>query len=52
MCETHLALTIKTPEWRKWRRSGVRIVNFQQVPHIVLCVSIADFEKVNAGRVE
>ena len=29
-------LTIKTPEWRQLRRSGVFIVNFEHVSHIVL----------------
>ena len=29
-------LTIKTPEWRHLRRSGVFIVNFGQISHIVL----------------
>ena len=29
-------LTIKTPERRQWRRSGVFIVNFKHVSHIVL----------------
>ena len=30
-CEICSKLTIKTPEWRYWRRSGVFIVNFEQV---------------------
>ena len=29
-------LTIKTPEWRHWRRSGVFIVNFEHIPHLAL----------------
>ena len=29
-------LTIKTPKRRQWRRSGVFIVNFEQISHIVL----------------
>ena len=29
-------LTIKTPERRHWRRSGVFIVNFEHIPHFVL----------------
>ena len=28
-------LTIKTPEQRQWHRSGVFIVNFEQISHIV-----------------
>ena len=29
-------LTIKTPERRQWRRSGVFIVNFEHISQIVL----------------
>ena len=29
-------LTIKTPERRQWRRSGVFIVNFEKISHLVL----------------
>ena len=29
-------LTIKTPEQRQWRRSGVFIVNFEHISHHVL----------------
>ena len=29
-------LTIKTPERRYWRRSGVFIVNFEHISHLVL----------------
>ena len=42
-------LTIKTSERRHWCRSGVFIVNFEQMPYIVLVFSIVDFEQVNAG---
>ena len=39
-CEIHSKLTIKTPErcqWRcQWRRSGVFIVNFEHISHLVL----------------
>ena len=31
-----LKLTIRTPERRHWRRSGVFIVNFEQISHFVL----------------
>ena len=30
-CEICLKLTVKTPERRQWRHSGVFIVNFEQV---------------------
>ena len=36
MCEICSKLTIKTPERRRWRRSGIFIVNFEQIFHIVL----------------
>ena len=31
MCEICSKLTIKTPKWRQWPRSGVFIVNFEQI---------------------
>ena len=34
-CETCSKLTIKTPERRHWRRSGVVIVNFEHISHLV-----------------
>ena len=35
-CEICSKLTIKTPERRHWRRSGVFIVNFEHISHLVL----------------
>ena len=35
-CEICSKLTIKTPERRSWRRSGVFIVNFEHISHLVL----------------
>ena len=35
-CELCSKLTIKTPERRQWRRSGVFIVNFEHISHLVL----------------
>ena len=35
-CEICSKLTIKTPERRHWRRSGVFIVNFEYISHLVL----------------
>ena len=29
-------LTIKIPEQRQWRRSGIVIVNFEHISHLVL----------------
>ena len=34
MCKIRSKLTIKTPEWRQWRRSGVFIVNFEHISYI------------------
>ena len=35
-CEICSKLTIKIPERRQWRRSGVFIVNFEHISHLVL----------------
>ena len=35
-CEIGSKLTIKTPERRQWSRSGVYIVNFDHISHLVL----------------
>ena len=35
-CETCSKLTIKIPERRQWRRSGIFIVNFEHILHLVL----------------
>ena len=35
-CEICSKLTIKTPGRRHWRRSGVFIVNFEHISHLVL----------------
>ena len=35
-CEISSKLTIKTPQKRHWRRSGVSIVNFDYISHLVL----------------
>ena len=37
-CEKCLKLTIKTPERRQWRCSGVFIVNFKHYSHLALVV--------------
>ena len=36
VCEIFSKLTIKTPEQCHWRRSGVFIVNFEQMSYIVI----------------
>ena len=35
MCKIYSNLTIKTPERREWRRSGVFIDKFEQILHVV-----------------
>ena len=37
-CEICSKLTIKTPERRHWRRSGIFIVNFEHISHLALVV--------------
>ena len=34
-CEIYSKLTIKTPERRHWRRTGVFIVNFEHISNLV-----------------
>ena len=48
-CEICSELTIKTTERHQWRHSGVFVVNFEHVSHLVLSVFIVNFEQVNAG---
>ena len=35
-CKTSLKLRTKTPQRRQWRRSGVFIVNFEHISHLLL----------------
>ena len=35
-CEICSKLTIKTLERQQWRRSGVFVVKFEHIPHLVL----------------
>ena len=46
MCEICSKLTINTRERHQWSRSGIFIVNFEQISHVSV-VSIAEFEQVN-----
>ena len=45
MFEICSKLTIKTLERRQWRRSGVFIVNFEQISHIALLFLLLTFNK-------
>ena len=40
-----LELTIKTPERRHWRRSGVFIVNFEHISHLFLVFLLLTLKK-------
>ena len=44
-------VTIKIPERRQWRRSGISIVNFEHISHLCSSVSIVNFEHVITGWV-
>ena len=46
-CEICSKLTIKTPERHQWCRSGVFVVNFEHISHLVQGFHV-DFEQVNA----
>ena len=46
-CEICPKLTIKTPERRHWRRSGVLIINFEHISHLFSNASIVGFEQAN-----
>ena len=45
MCEISSKFTVKAPKQRQWRRFGVFISNFEQIPHIVLVFSSLTFNK-------
>ena len=44
-CETCSKLTIKIPERRQWRRSGIFIVNFEHISHLVLVFLLLTLSK-------
>ena len=45
ICEIFSNLTMKTPEWHQWHRSGVFIVNFEQDLPIVLVFPLSTLNK-------
>ena len=47
MCEIYSKLTKKTPKRRQWRRSGIFVVNFEQISHIVLVLPFLTLKNVN-----
>ena len=44
-CDICSKLTIKTPERRQWRRSGLFIVNFEHISHLVLVLLLLTFSR-------
>ena len=44
-CEICSKLTIKIPERRQWRRSGIFIVNFEHILHLVLVFLLLTLNK-------
>ena len=52
-CEICSKSTIKTPERRQWRRSGVFIVNFEHISHLVLVFLLLPLSRqIPAGKYE
>ena len=51
-CEIYSKLTIKTSERRQWRSSGVFIVNFEHISHLVLVFLLLTLSSVNPGKVK
>ena len=45
MYKIYSKLAVKIPEQRNWRRSGVFIVNFEQILHSTLKFSLLNFNK-------
>ena len=50
MCESCSKLKVKTPERRQWSHSGVFIVNFEQISHIVLVFPLLVLNKSMPAR--
>ena len=49
-CEICSKLTIKILERHHWRRSGIFIVNFEHISHLIsVLVFVVNIEQVNAG---
>ena len=48
--EIRLKLTMKTPEQRHWRRSGIFIVNFERISHLSLFLFLTLNRKIFAGN--
>ena len=48
-CEICPKLAIKIPERHQWRSSGIFIVNFGHISHLVLVFLLLTLKQVNAG---
>ena len=44
-CEISSKLTLKKPERRHWGRSGVFIVNFEHISHLILVFLLSTLSK-------
>ena len=49
-CEIYSKLTIKTPEQRHWRRSGVFIVNCEHISHFFLVLLLLNLSRQMPAR--
>ena len=49
-CQVCSKLTIKTPEWRQWRRSGFFIVNSEHISHLVLMFLLSTLNAKNVAK--
>ena len=45
-------VTLKIPERRQWRRSGVFIFSFEHISHLLLVFFFVDFEQVYVSWVD
>ena len=53
MCEICSKLTIKVPERRQWRRSGIFIVNFEHISNLVLVFLLLNLNmQLRAGMID
>ena len=49
-CEIYSKLTIKTPERYQWRHSGIFIVNFEHILHLVLVFLLLTLNMLEDAR--
>ena len=51
-CEICSKLTLKTPEWCQWHRSGVFIINFEYLSHLFLVFLLLTLNKQMLAEME